>query len=569
MINLFCDKTTLVDRLEHYSTQKAENRAYTFLSRNKTEEINYSDLVTKSRALAASLVKRKLTDEPILLVFPSGIEFIVGFLACCYARAIPVPVNLARSSHHFKRLAGIAKDSGAKAAITTSTQIQKLQESLHEQLDKGISLDWLTVDESSGEAKLPTVTSDDIAFLQYTSGSTGNPKGVVVRHRNLTANTKAIIHTCNHEEGLVIGGWLPQFHDMGLIGHLLQVLFLGGHYVFMAPLDFIMRPIKWLQVISDYRVGSCAAPNFAYQLCVDRITEEQSAELDLSCWHVAINGSEPTKNETMDQFAKMFAPFGFKKSTFIPSYGLAEATLIVSGGGFKDSYPATPVNTNKIQFGKVEVNQISDESNRTVVGCGLPAPGHDVRIVDPISLKQCGQNEVGEIWVSGPSIADGYWRQPEKTAADFNAFIDDSNGPYLRTGDLGFLHYSQLYVTGRIKELIIINGKNYHPHDIEHTLIHASPISRKQSSAVFASDDNNREKIVAIQEVDKKLGAESIDFSTLKKQLIEKVNIEHGIVIDEIMFVRMNSLPKTSSGKIQRHLCREYLQKNKFEQYSK
>jgi acyl-CoA synthetase (AMP-forming)/AMP-acid ligase II len=366
---------------------------------------------------------------------------------------------------------------------------------------------WINTDEIDPEASLhwekPLVNTKDLALIQYTSGSTGNPKGVMVNHENLLHNQHMIKRAVGYTKESISVGWLPQFHDLGLIGQVLQPLFLGFPHIFMSPVAFMQKPARWLQTISRYRATTSGGPNFAYDLCVRKISPEQRKNFDLTSWQVAFVGAEPIQAETIDRFAMSFGPCGFRREALYPCYGLAEATLFVSGG--KTSEP--PI-VKKVESAALSQNQIRIPSdnhsiNREIVGCGRAWLDQKILIVDPETLRECQKTQVGEIWVSGSSVAQGFWNQREESNRVFRAYLSDTGGgPFLRTGDLGFMQDEELFVTGRLKDLIIIGGQNHYPQDIELTVQESHAALRAGCGGAFSVDQPGEEKLVIFQEVE-------------------------------------------------------------------
>ena len=415
---------------------------------------------------------------------------------------------------------------------------------------------------------MPDVHGDTLAFLQYTSGSTGTPKGVVLSHANLVHNSALIACSFEHTRAATGVFWLPSYHDMGLIGGILQPLYVGRPNVLMSPMSFLTRPYRWLAAISRFRGTTSGGPNFAYDLCVRKITPEQRKTLDLSSWRVAFNGAEPVRAETLDAFAEAFAPCGFHREAFYPCYGLAEATLIVAGGFVHKPPVVNTFDAAGLARGEVLEAEPDDEGVRALVGCGENLPDQQIVIVDPETLTPSPPGQIGEIWVQGPSVAQGYWRQPEATESTFRARLNCGAGvpparasetpapqaPFLRTGDLGFLQDGELFVAGRLKDLIIVHGVNYYPQDIERTVQQSHPRLRSDCGGAFTVERDGREQLVVVQEVERH---KQSDFREVFDAIRRDVAGEHELSLDAIVLIKAGSVPKTSSGKIQRHACRE------------
>jgi acyl-CoA synthetase (AMP-forming)/AMP-acid ligase II len=439
---------------------------------------------------------------------------------------------------------------------------------------------WLATDDAGVDAadqwREPALNRETLAFLQYTSGSTAAPKGVMVSHGNLLSNERMVQQAFGHTEQSTFAGWLPLYHDMGLIGNVLQPLYIGAACILMAPMAFLQRPVRWLQAISRYRARTSGGPNFAYDLCVRKITDEQRAALDLSSWRVAFNGAEPVRASTLEQFTATFAPCGFRPETFYPCYGLAEATLFVSGGT-----PAALPIFQTVQGTALEHNQAltasaDHEATRRLVGCGQTWQEQQIRIVDPETQTECPGGRVGEIWVSGPNVAQGYWQHADATERTFQARLAGTqDGPFLRTGDLGFMQDGELFVTGRLKDMIIISGRNHYPQDIEQTVEHSHPAIRLGCCAAFSIDVDGEERLVVAAEVDRHHrppsrnasletgnlpeGMAPADGESMVKAIRRAVVEQHDLRVHEVVLLKVGGVPKTSSGKIQRHACRNGL----------
>ncbi|MGB9181613.1 MAG: amino acid adenylation domain-containing protein, partial [Pyrinomonadaceae bacterium] len=533
--------------------------AYTFLVDGEAAEVclTYRELDQQARSVAAWLQSFKATGEHVLLLYPPGLEYIIAFFGCLYAGAVAVPAYPPRLNRTLFRLQSIVADAQATVALTTTTILSRLQPLLAEApyLE---TLRWLatdSLDSSLGSQwQKPCVSSDTLAFLQYTSGSTAAPKGVMVSHANLLHNEELIRLAFRQTSDSIIVGWLPLYHDMGLIGNVLQPLRLGASCVLMSPSLFLQRPVRWLEAISKYRATTSGGPNFAYDLCSNRVTPEQRATLDLSSWSVAFNGAEPVREETLDRFARTFESCGFRREAFHPCYGLAEATLIVSGGLKSGRQTIETVQTRMLDSHLVVETEAHETNSRRLVGCGEALLDQKIVIVQPESLTRCAPDEVGEIWVSGPSVTGGYWNRIEETERTFRAYLAETGeGPFLRTGDLGFLKDGELFVTGRLKDLIIIRGRNHYPQDIELTVEHSHPALRPGCGAAFAAEVEGEERLVIVHELDHRQQA---DVETVFQSIRQAISEEHEMQAHVIALIKAGTIPKTSSGKIQRHACR-------------
>lgn len=555
---------SLVDLLIDRAQQQPIQKAYTFLSGGDADELTYAALDLKARSIAAQLQSLNLAGERALLLYPPGLEYIAAFFGCLYAQVVAVPAYPPRRNQNLSRLQAIVADSQPKVVLTTAALKDSLQSRFAQELNL-TDLHWLgsDIDSNGAEDWQSPPDSDTLAFLQYTSGSTGNPKGVMISHGNLLHNLE-MIHTCfahnADSRGFI---WLPPYHDMGLIGGVLQPLYGGFPVTLMSPVDFLQKPFRWLQAISHYQATTSGGPNFAYDLCVQKTTPEQRSTLDLSHWEVAFTGAEPVRAETLDRFAEAFEPYGFRKAAFYPCYGMAEATLIISGG-LKTNLPTV----RQIESVALEQNRVVEvkesEESRSVVSCGWSWLGQEVLIVDPDTRLVCEENRVGEIWVSGASIAQGYWHRADETQQAFHAHLATGAGPLMRTGDLGFYREGELFITGRLKDVIIIRGQNHYPHDVELTVAKSHPALRLNCGAAFAVEIKGAERLVIVQEVERsylrKLNVEEV-VSSIRQEVVA----QHGLEIYATVLVKTGSIPKTSSGKIRRHACRTMFQAGSLE----
>ena len=565
---------TIVDLLRQRAAYKPHDRAFTFLVDGEHEELNitYAQLDRKARAVGAWLMDQGMVGKRVLLLYPSGLDFIAAFMGCLYGGAIAVPAYPPRKNRSVERIESIANDAAASVALTTRDVLDRFDtlrsaapslENLVWKVDSELEPGW------ADRWDRPDIDGDTLAFLQYTSGSTGTPKGVMLSHENLLHNSLRIMQAFEITRSQSGVFWLPSFHDMGLIGGILVPLYGGKFNVLMSPVAFLQKPLRWLQAISRYRATISGGPNFAYELCVRKTTPEQRATLDLSSWSLAFNGAEPVRAETIDAFCEAFAPSGFRREAFFPCYGLAESTLMVTGGMKFEQPVIRSFDATSIETGTAQQRPAKAAGARRLVGSGRELDGQDVLIVDPQTCEALPPGRVGEIWVSGPSVAQGYWNRPDESQATFGAMIsmpdrDDSGavatwrpnpGPYLRTGDLGFFDSGELFVTGRLKDLIIIRGRNHYPQDLEHTVEEASDLVRAGSVAAFAVDVDDRERVVVVAEVERGK-RDPHDIAAAFEAIRSKLARDHEVAAEGIVLVRPNSIPKTSSGKIQRHACK-------------
>ncbi len=537
------------DRLSHMllGTTEEENQSLT-----------YRQLDAQARRMAAYLQSVAEPGQRALLVYPTSLEFVIAMYACMYAGVIPIPTNPPGLNRSAQRLDAIVRDAQASLVLTTPEYHQALLLQA-DQFPDLAARTWITRQtiEASGEhAYHPhPITPDAIAFIQYTSGSTNIPKGVVIRYRNLSWNAHAIRQTRRYElsDESVILTWTPLFHDMGLLTGVFQTVIDRTPGLLMSPIQFMQNPLIWLRNIQKYRVTASGGPNFAYELCVRKIPLEKCEGLDLSSWKLAYNSAEPIRAETQEAFAQKFAPFGFRPEAFTPCYGLAEATLEVSAYTNQPRTITLRVKRSDLEEGKITPADPDDEKNSVeLVSSGTPLINIQVAIVHPQTGQRCPPDRIGEIWLSGGNIADEYWNRPEDTETTFRAYIADSGeGPFLRTGDLGFLHNGHLYVTGRLKDLVIVRGRNYYPQDIEATVEKVHLALRPGGGAAFSITRNGSEYLVVIQETQLR-EIEGVDWNEVIKQIRASIAREHGIRASAVILIRRATLAKTSSGKIMR-----------------
>lgn len=565
LLGTFFGPPNLVALVQHRALHQPEEIAFTYLVDGETQQIHITnrELDRQARAIGAWLQGHGLVGERALLLYPPGLDFIVAFFGCLYGGVVAVPVYPPRRNRSLARIQAIANDAEAKVALTTQAVLDRVWPIVEETSDLK-QLTWLATcqvaPDMANQWEMPDVRGDTLAFLQYTSGSTGSPKGVMLNHANLLHNSALIAYAFEHTRSGIGVFWLPSYHDMGLIGGILQPLYMGRPNILMSPMTFLQRPYRWLAAISRYGsqirgTVTSGGPNFAYDLCVEKISPEQRKHLDLSKWGVAFNGSEPVRAETIERFCEAFGPCGFRPEAFYPCYGLAEATLMVSGGYAKEPPVIRYFDAGLLSGGQVVPTHPGQSEARALVGCGAALLDQRIVIADPDTLTTTPPNTVGEIWVRGPSVALGYWRQPEATQTTFQAYLKDTGeGPYLRTGDLGFVQEGELFVTGRLKDLMIIHGLNHYPQDIEATVQHCHPRLRRDCGAAFTVEINGHEKLVIVQEVERRKQAH---WDEIFEAIRRAVAAEHELVVDSIRLLRAGSIPKTSSGKIQRHACQK------------
>jgi natural product biosynthesis luciferase-like monooxygenase protein len=559
--NINNNVVTLVDILQSKALYQPDKKAFTFLLDGEIEEttLTYRELDLQARAIAKGLQNLGASGERALLIYPPGLEFLAAFFGCLYAGIVAVPAYPPRRNQSLSRLQSIVADARATIALTTKTVLSNVEPQLT-QSPTLQALHWLATDNIASDLAQawlqPAISSDTLAFLQYTSGSTGTPKGVMVSHRNLLHNEQMMQQAVQHTEKTITVGWLPLFHDMGLIGNVLQPLYLGIPCILMSPVAFLQRPLRWLQAISRYKATTSGGPNFAYELCVSKITNEQRETLDLSSWDVAFNGAEPVRAETLERFATAFEPCGFRREAFYPCYGMAETTLLVSGG-LKAALPVLKtVQGDALEQHRVVCASFENEEVRTLVGCGQTLLEQQIVIAHPDTLTRCPPYEVGEIWVWGNSVAQGYWNRPEETQTTFRAYLADTGeGSFLRTGDLGFLQEGELFVTGRLKDLIIIRGRNHYPQDIELAVEQSHPVVQLGCTAAFSVEVNGQERLVVACEVER-TSRRNLDLDEVVGAIRKAVLEQHDLEVYGVLLLKPGSIPKTSSGKIQRHACK-------------
>jgi acyl-CoA synthetase (AMP-forming)/AMP-acid ligase II len=520
--------------------------------------------------MAAYLQSVAEPGQRALLVYPTSLEFIVAMYGCLYAGIVPIPTNPPGMNRSAQRLEAIAKDAQARLVLTTP-EYQHAFMSEAEQFPDFAALAWVTREAiRAGGAhswQSPEITPQSIAFMQYTSGSTNIPKGVIISYRNLSYNAHAIRQTRKYElsEESVALNWAPLFHDMGLLVSVFQTVIDRTPSLMMSPIMFMQNPASWLRNIDKYRVTGSGAPNFAYELCINKIPLEKCEGLDLSSWKLAYNSAEPVRAETQEAFAEKFAPFGFRAESFAPCYGLAEATLVVSSYVNEPKTITLTIQRNDFEEGKINPVQTPAADTLTMVSSGAPLADLQLVIADPKTRHARAADEVGEVWVAGGNIAEGYWNRPEDSKHTFGAHIVGSHdGPFLRTGDLGFLHNGHLYITGRLKDLLIVRGRNYYPQDVEMTVEKTHRALRAGGGAAFAITEGEMEQLVVVHETQRR-EIEGVDWQEVIKTIRANIAREHGIRAHAVVLIRRATVAKTSSGKIQRTEMKRRFLENELE----
>lgn len=517
------------------AVSKAPNHLYArYLKDGEREEVclYFEQIYSKAQGLAAYLQSQIKQGARVILLFNSGLEFLIAFWGCILGGFIAVPANTPRDERSWRRIVNLIKDAQAELVLTTedfaeNPYLSIVRISLVNYHDSYLGYSFTR----------PNLHSDHIAFLQYTSGSTADPKGVIITHDNVIHNAKMIATALNAvHEGLNLVSWLPHYHDMGLLGCIITPALYQSTLTFMSPLHFLQRPARWLKAISRYQARVSVGPNFAYRLCTKKIKAHELEGIDLSTWTIALNGAEPVYEKTLEQFADAFAAYGFRKQSFFPTYGLAEATLFVSGGPTTET-PKT-------------MSMVVDNHSKTYVSCGKPGLGLSLAIIDPETNQSLVDNQVGEICISGTNVTQGYWRRPE---LNHNLFIDLAGRVFLKTGDLGFIKEGELYVCGRSKDLIIIRGRNIHAHDLEQSAIDCHSLL-KAGIVAFGVTRDELEEVVLLVEM--RPNTYHNDLCEVRKVVLETLLSEHGIEA-QVVFIAKGSLLKTSSGKLKRAQCKQ------------
>lgn len=553
--NSSTDVASLVEMLRARADGAPAAHAVTFLADGEMDarHVTFADLDRQARSIAVHLARHARPGDRVLLLYPAELEFGAAFFGCLYAGAIAVPAFSPRIPGAAARVAAIAEDCQPSAVMTDAASIEAITECLAENsLARGLPV--LCADDlpdASGAWRRSDARRETPAFLQYTSGSTSLPKGVVVTHGNLLHNMRAIAEMAPVPPGSVIVSWLPHYHDMGLVLNVAMPVFAASHAVVMSPRHFLERPARWLEAITKYGGGICAAPNFAYNLCARAVTPFERETLRLDSWHCAACGAEPIHSETIARFTESFSACGFKRTAFRPAYGLAENTLLVSMSALETEPRVLTVDAHALGEGRVQAGSV-----RHLVSCGRVAIGVEVRIVDPETRQPCPPNRIGEIWVGGGSVAKGYWMRPEATRETFEGYLDTGEGPFLRTGDLGFLDEAELIVTGRRKELIIVHGLNHYPHDIEASVERAHSALRPNAGAAFSVDVDGEERLVVVYEVTPE-AAESANPDVIASAVRRAVSERHDLSLHALVLCAPDTIPRTLTNKIQRAACRQ------------
>jgi acyl-CoA synthetase (AMP-forming)/AMP-acid ligase II len=560
------EPASFVDVLRLRADSHAERAVYEFLVDGEADiaRLACGELDRLARGVAVALREHVTAADRVILIYPPGLDYIAGFFGCLYAGAIAVPVyppHPTRLAEQLPRLVALVRDCGA-AAVLAPEDVVQMAEFIFEVYPELGRLRWIAttpgdLSARAGEWRDPHVRSTDVALLQYTSGSTAEPRGVMVRHGNLLHNSRHIQNCFEVTPESVGVIWLPNYHDMGLVGGILSPLLIGMRVVLMSPLSFLQRPLRWLQAISRQRATVSGGPNFAYELCARKVRPEDRQSLDLSSWRVAFNGAEVVRPETLERFADAFGCCGFERAAFYPCYGLAEATLIVTGGAAAREPVVASFDADGLERGRASASGGAGAARR-LTGCGRSLPDQRVIVVEPERREPLSPGQIGEVWVAGPSVAAGYWRREAETAESFCARLSNGDGSFLRTGDLGFLREDgELFVTGRIKDLIIIAGRNLHPPDLEHTVERSHRAIRPGCSAAFGVDRDGEERLVVLAELDERLvRSDAAAPDEIAREVRRSVADAHQVQAHDVVLLASGAIPKTSSGKIRRFVCR-------------
>lgn len=556
---------TITAVLREHAERRGAETSHIFLpdGENQRGRLSFLELERSTEAVAQELALRGMRGERVALLYASGLEFIAAFFGCLAAGAVAVPIAPPRRAQAGEDALRIIRAAGARMILADAGTRDQIAALLGEARRSPLPVEvfpWLSdpaetaARAAGGPVHVPR--GDDLAFLQFTSGSTGDPKGVAVSHANIAANQRAIRRGFRHGEDTVVVSWLPLHHDMGLVGMIMQPIYLGRPCVLMPPDAFVQRPIRWLKALSRHRATTSGGPTFGYRRCVEGISDadlDAHADLDLGAWRIAFAGAEPVRADQLDAFARRFARAGFDARAFYPCYGLAEATLMVTGA--EASQPLVTAEVDAGELGRGRSVDAGGPGACRLVGCGRGWGDDEVAVVDPDTGMPVADDVVGEIWVTGPSVARGYWNRPAESEQCFAATSPARPGRrFLRTGDLGFLRGGELYITGRLKDLVILNGRNYYPQDIESTVVGLHPAFRP-SAAVFADDELQEGRVILVQEV-YPTRAGQLDVRAATELVAREVGAAHDIRLSEIYFTT-SRLPVTTSGKIRRRACRE------------
>ncbi len=549
---------TILNRLYSFASKFPQKAIYSELddSIEIVREITYADFLEQVR-ISAQSIRQKVNSSHAIILLPQGINFNIAFFGCLLAGKIAVPLPTPTRNKGTETLKSILSDTETKSIISDKNTFGKISKQFKN--DAILEMNWCLIDdfEAHGLSDFPLPNLADIAFLQYTSGSTGKPKGVMVSHGNIMANSEMIQNTFQTNSESVSLTWLPNFHDMGLIDGVIQPIYGGFRNLIMKPMDFVTQPANWIRALSSYKVTYSGGPNFAFDHCTERVRFDESETIDLSTLNCLYNGAEPIRATTLQKFHRKFERFGLRKSQLLTCYGMAEATLAVSTSKLGKETTILKASAQQLKMGKFISAELS-ETSTDLVSCGFPKNGLKVMIVEPETCIELGGNEVGEIWVKGESIAkEGYWKKMEQSQAVFNAKESrtEENG-YLRTGDLGFIHEGEIYITGRMKDVIILKGLNYYAHDLEQTAENSCGDFGKNSSAAFSVEKNDEEKVVIVQEI-RRRDINEPNLNVFVRKIAQSIFSKHQVPVHDVVLISPKSLPKTTSGKIRRTVCKQ------------
>ena len=556
---------TYTEVIKKRTSDKPDHILFRFLSDgiNEDESFTYKQLEDRAKAVASSIQRHGQKNDSILLLFQPGLPYIASLYACLYSGMVAIPAYPPRRNRGIERIYTIIEDSNAKICLVSKQVYNDIQRNFSDD-DKLSRLKWIIYDDINNAEKDKFIENvilpEDIALIQYTSGSTGNPKGVIISQLNLLYNSEYIRKTFNHNENLIGVNWLPIFHDMGLIGTILQPAYVGGENNLIPPVTILKNPLTWLKAIEKYKGNTVGGPNFIYDYCIQKISNKDCKSLDLSSVNVFFCGAEPIRKSTLKSFAKKFSISKVKEEMLYPCYGMAETTLIVSGGVYNEKPKYLTIDSKALSENKVVISKASGENSTDLVSSGKTWLETKVIIVNPQTLKKAGNNEVGEIWISGPTVAKGYYGKPDESKLVFGAITSDTHeGPFLRTGDLGFFHENELYITGRLKDIIIIRGINYYPNDLEFLLQDNIPELKQNAGAVFSVTIGNNEKPVVVHELER-TAMRNVDHNEIINKIRKLITEEYEIEPHAIVLIKTGSIALTSSGKIQRQQTKlEYL----------
>jgi acyl-CoA synthetase (AMP-forming)/AMP-acid ligase II/acyl carrier protein len=555
--------TTLIECLSQAAERFPDYEAFAFLpdGEHESDRITYGQIDRRARAIAALLQSEGKPGDRVLLIPASHLDFIPAFFGCLIAGRVAVPASPPQNRHQIPRLEAICKDSQAHIALADAKTHEWIQ--MHAEARDLQSLDWISTEPASKTGAEPRIEISEPAFLQYTSGATASPKGVMVTHANLINNLVVISEAFQITPDDIGVFWLPVYHDMGLIGGVLSNIFvaaqsqkISGRTFLMPPAAFVESPIRWLRAITQVRATITGAPNFAYDYCVDHIPASQRDGLDLSCLKTAFCGAETVLPATLERFTREFAKQGFQSATFQPVYGLAENTLLVTHSPLRRNLIKRRVQRQALEEGRVQDIAADQHDAQVFASCGSSPSGQTVLLVDPGTRDECPPDRVGEIWVAGSSVALGYWNRPSETMETFQAYLPASRkGPFLRTGDLGFTLENELFIVGRLKDLIVIRGRNYMPGDLEQSAETSHPSIQHGGCAAFSVESTQGEHLVLVVELERQ--QRHADFESVASAIRGQISAVYGLETYAIVVLRPGGLPRTSSGKVQHSLCRQ------------